>query len=471
MWKEIGGFDERFAPAYNEDSDLAFEVRKHGKRVVFQPDSVITHFEGISNGTDTSTGQKAYQVVNVKKFVEKWRDVLSREHFENGVNVFEARDRSRNKKTILVVDHYVPQFDKDAGSRTVFAYLKLFAAQGFNVKFIGDNFFHDEFYTHALQQLGVEVLYGPWYAQHWEEWLESNGASIDYVMLNRPHISVKYIAAVRMYTRAKVYYYGHDLHFLRERRRYETTQDPEALRLSNEWLEKEKALMLQADEAWYPSEVEVAEIRQIAPAVCARAIPAYLFEETDSIPYVACERKDIMFVGGFAHGPNVDAVKWFHDEIWPIVHEKMPSLKAYIIGSNPPHEIKAMQNKSFIVTGSVSDEKLAEYYHSCRMVIVPLRFGAGIKGKVVEAMYHHIPVLTTSVGAEGIECPEQAIAVFDSAKEFADELVKLYQDMDKLDAMSTQYEQSIRERYSFEYAASTLEPEFDQWKPRHREEK
>ena len=125
LWKEIGGFDERFVPAYCEDSDLAFEVRKHGYKVVYQPKSVVVHFEGISNGTDVTTGQKKYQVENQKKFYEKWKDELKQNHFPNGQDVFLARERGKGKKHILVIDHYVPQYDKDAGSKTTFMYLKM----------------------------------------------------------------------------------------------------------------------------------------------------------------------------------------------------------------------------------------------------------------------------------------------------------------------------------------------------------
>lgn len=143
LWEEIGGFDERFAPAYYEDTDLAFEVRKHGYKVVYQPFSVVVHFEGVSNGTNTSQGQKSYQVENAHKFYEKWKDVLHAEHFENAQCVFSARDRSRNKETVLVIDHYIPTYDKDAGSRSMDYYLKLLVDLGLNVKFLGDNFYHD----------------------------------------------------------------------------------------------------------------------------------------------------------------------------------------------------------------------------------------------------------------------------------------------------------------------------------------
>ena len=170
-----------------------------------------------------------------------------------------------------------------------------------------------------------------------------------------------------------------------------------------------------------------------------------------------------MFIGGFAHAPNVDAVKWFHDEVWPQVRTKDPNMRVYIIGSKPPKEIEAMNSKRFIVTGRVSDEELDEYYHKCRMAVVPLRYGAGIKGKVVEAMYHRLPVLTTSVGAEGIDCSKDALAVRDNAQAFAGALVKLYGKTDVLDGMSEQYDKFIREVYSFEHAAETLSAEFDGW--------
>ena len=93
LWREIGGFDERFAPAYCEDSDLAFAVRAHGYKVLYQPDSVVVHYEGVSNGTDLSAGQKQYQIENQKKLYQKWRSVLERENYPQAQQVFRARER------------------------------------------------------------------------------------------------------------------------------------------------------------------------------------------------------------------------------------------------------------------------------------------------------------------------------------------------------------------------------------------
>lgn len=461
LWEEIGGFDERFVPAYCEDSDLAFEVRRHGYKVVYQPLSVVVHFEGVSNGTDVASGQKAYQVVNQKKFFEKWQQILTQDHYPNGEKVFLARERGRNAKVLLMVDHYVPQYDKDAGSRTVFQYLKLFAESGYHVKFIGDNFFPHQPYTQVLQQMGVEVLYGNWYAKNWKEWLRENGNCIEYAFLNRPHISVKYIDEVRKYTKAFIAYYGHDLHFLREYREYELTGDKGHLQDSVEWKEKELALMRKADIAYYPSVVEEQEIHRIAPEVNVKAIPAYLFADVPDADYSASSRQDVMFIAGFGHRPNVDAVVWLAKEIMPRLSASLPGLVVHILGSNPPKEVTDLQTENLRIEGFVTDERLEQYYRECRMAIVPLRYGAGIKGKVVEAMRYGMPVLTTSVGAEGMIGAEGILAVEDTPEDFAARFVSLYKDHAALERVSRQEVAYIRENYSPANAIRVIGKEFD----------
>lgn len=460
LWEEIGGFDETFVPAYCDDSDLAFTVRKKGYRVLYQPKSVVVHFEGVSNGTDTASGQKQYQIVNSMKFYQKWKEELA-SHPENGQNVFQARDRSYGRKTLLMVDHYVPHFDKDAGSRTVFQYLKLFVELGFNVKFIGDSFFQHEPYTSVLQQMGIEVLYGPDYAAHWEDWIRDNGEHIDYVFLNRPHIAPKYMDTVRKYTHAKVIYYGHDLGFLREMREYEVTGDISFKESSLEWQPKELALMRKADMAYYPSCVEVDAIHAIDPEIRVKAIPAYLFDDVQWEGYDFDARKDIMFIGGFSHRPNVDAVKWLAKEILPELVKRLPEVKIHILGSNAPQEVLALANDHLIMVGFVTDEELERFYRSCRVSLVPLRYGAGIKGKVVEAMRFGTPVVTTSTGAEGIPNAEKAMLIEDDAAVLAERIAALYQDADALTAMSRNCISYIQENYSTKNAIKVISPEFD----------
>lgn len=461
LWKEIGGFDERFVPAYCEDSDLAFEVRKHGYKVMYQPLSVVVHFEGVSNGTDTSAGQKKYQIVNSEKFFEKWKDTLEKENFQNAQNVFVARDRSRKKKTVVVVDHYVPTFDKDAGSRTVYQYIKLFVENGFNVKLIGDNFYQSEPYTTAFQQMGVEVLYGSYYASSWKTWIKENCASFNFFLLNRPHISVKYIDFIKAHTNAKVMYYGHDLHFLREYREYELTGDLVCKKSSDDWKKKELSLMRKADYVYYPSVIEENTIREIDDSINVKAIPAYIFDTIEKVQYDTLERKDIMFIGGFNHKPNVDGVLWFTNEILPYLVEELPDLKIHILGSNTPEEVKKIAGGNIIIEGFVTDEQLNDFYGNSLMSIVPLRYGAGIKGKVIEAMKNGVPVVTTSIGAEGILGAENVLCIEDDAKKFAQAIVDLHDDADRLKWMSQKSQEYIAENYSEKSAIKTIGKDFD----------
>ena len=460
LWKQLGGFDERFAPAYCEDSDLAFQVRAAGYQVLYQPLSVVTHYEGVSNGTDVASGQKQYQIVNKKKLFEKWKNVLQKEHFKEGENVFRARERSAKKPCLLMVDHYVPTYDQDAGSRTVFEYLKLFVKMGYDVKFIPDNFNRSEPYTTTLQQMGIEVLYGPWYAQHWKEWVLENARQIEYVFLNRPHISVKYIDFLRQVTSARIIYYGHDLHFLREERQYEITKDPALLESSAKWRAIELSLMRKADMAYYPSSIEEAYIHNISPDIRVKAIPAYIYTDVETPEYKLSRRKDLMFIGGFGHTPNVDAVEWLAKEIWPLVRAERKDICVHILGSHPPKEIEAMNAPDFQVHGFVSDEELNQFYAECRMSIVPLRYGAGIKGKVVEAMKNGIPVVTTSVGSEGITGCEEFLAVCDDAEAFARKILDLYEDEQDLSRMSELECAYIRDHFSPENAMNTIKEDF-----------
>ena len=463
LWEDIGGFDERYAPAYCEDSDLAFEVRKRGLRVVYQPLSVVTHFEGVSNGTDVNgTGLKRYQVENNKKLQEKWSEEFKNQYDNVGVpNAFRARERSRGKKVILFVDHYVPTFDKDAGSKTTFQYIKMFIERGYVVKFLPDNFAKSEPYTSILEQMGVEVLYGNEMRTNIFEWIENNQANIDIAYLNRPHIATKYIDFIKEKTDIKVIYYGHDLHFLRERREYELTGDVERKNASAYWKSMELDLMRKASISYYPSNVEVDYIHTFDKKINAKAITAYVFEKFGNIDYNPDIREGVLFVGGFSHPPNADALKYFLGNMWDEIYAQIKA-PFYIVGSNATDEIKALHNeaKGIIFKGFVSEEELKELYEKVRLVVVPLRYGAGVKGKVIEALYYNDPVITTSVGAEGIDNSYNQMLVADEPGDFVEKCVNLYNDKEALKAMSKAADDYVRNKHSIEAVWEIIREDF-----------
>ena len=460
LWEEIGGFDERFIPAYCEDSDLAFEVRKHGYKVMYQPKSVVVHFEGVSNGTELDAGLKKYQVENNSKLKEKWAEELLK-HNVNGDNAFCMRERNYDKKVVLFIDHYVPTYDKDAGSKTTFQYIKMFLQKGYVVKFIGDNYAQMEPYTTTLQQMGVEVLYGPWYAEHIFEWIEANKDSIDFAYLNRPHISIKYIDFLKEKTNIKLIYYGHDLHFLRTEREAEITGNSGLLEEAQKWKRKEFALMKKVSMSYYPSPVEEEAIHAIDSSIPVKAITAYVYDKfIENYCYDAGKRKGILFVGGFSHGPNIDAVKWFVEEVYTIIKEQT-DIPFIIVGSNAPDEIKALgEQDGIIFKGFVSDKELEELYATSRMVVVPLRYGAGVKGKVVEAIYNGLPIVTTSVGAEGIDGVEDVLCVEDEPTKFAQKVIELYDNAEKLSEMGNKTQDFIKEKFSVEAVWNVVKDDF-----------
>lgn len=462
LWKEIGGFDETFAPAYYEDTDLAFEVRKHGYKVCMQPQSVVVHFEGRSNGTDVSAGLKSYQVVNQKKFYDKWKATLEKDHFENGEDVYLAKDRGQTRKQILVVDHYVPNFDKDAGGRCTYMYLKVFVKLGMKVTFIGDNFAKPEPYTSILNQLGVEVLYGNNYFLHWEEWLENNLKYFDYIYLQRPHISIKYIDIVKKFARGKIFYFAHDLGHVRLYRDYLLTGNQETLAESRACKKMELELFGKADVCHVVGSYEQKVMQEMFPEKPIRNIPLYIYEEyPQNIEKDFSKRNDIIFVGGFNHKPNVDGVLWFAKEVYPKIVEKYPDMVWHIVGSHVSEEIRALESKNIEIKGFVSDEKLEQLYRECRLAVVPLRFGAGVKGKVVEAAYYQIPMVTTSIGGEGLDDSVGAFVMEDDPDGMAERIVSLYTQYDVLRKMSDAGQEFIGKYFTLEVAENILREDMD----------
>jgi len=462
LWKQIGGFDERYVPAYYEDSDLAFEVRKHGFKVVFQPRSVVVHFEGISHGTDTGSGVKSYQVENQRKFELKWKEILNSRHFPNAEHVFYARDRSKEQKTLLVVDHYVPHYDKDAGGRSVYQYLKLYRSMGLHVIFIGDNYYRHEPYTTELQQLGIEVLYGNWYVNSIEDWIKRNGCYIDYVYLNRPHIAIKYIDWVKQYTKARIIYFGHDLHYVREQRNYEIEKNPELLKSAERWRKLEYELFEKADLIHVVGTYEQEIIRRQFPEKKVSNIPLFMVDEGGLAKECRTfeERDHFLFVGGFSHKPNIDAMLWFVNHVFPIITEVLPDAKLTIAGSNPPSAITDLANSNIKVTGYISDEALQELYNHSRVIVAPLRYGAGVKGKVIEALINKVPIVTTSIGAEGLVEAANIMAIADNAAEFAQNAIRLYTDENEWMKISNRSGPYLNQYFSKGAASRIIQEDF-----------
>ena len=424
FFEQLGRFDERYAPAYCEDSDLAFKVRAAGMRLYYQPRSVVVHFEGVSHGTDVGNGIKSHQIENQKRLREQWYEVLERDHFPNGEQLFHARGRTTGQRTILIVDHYIPQPDRDAGSRTMWQFIRMFVRRGYSVKFWPQNLYCDPVYAPLLQRIGVEVIYGAEYLDGFESWMQQHGYALNGVLLSRPHIAIDFIGSVRRHTQAPLLYYGHDVHYLRIEDQLRMQPDT-ALRIE---YDKARGLEHQVwesvDAVYYPSETETRHVREWldrkASGVRSYTVPAYAYDSFPDQPGQNLdERRNLLFVAGFAHPPNEDAAEWFVREVLPLIRMGYPGIHLYLVGSNPSAAVLALQGEGITVTGFVSDDELAKHYETARVVVAPLRYGGGMKGKVIEAMRFGVPCVTTSAGIQGLAETGGFLAAADAPAEFA----------------------------------------------------
>jgi glycosyltransferase involved in cell wall biosynthesis len=204
-------------------------------------------------------------------------------------------------------------------------------------------------------------------------------------------------------------------------------RDEALLRRAENMREREYAIWRQADLSLYLSEEEAQIAAALQPNANIRSIVPYCFKNFAK-PRAAPPNQEIIFVAGFGHPPNEDAAAWFVTDILPIIHAQMPHAQLSIIGSNPTERVRALVADGVALFADVTDAELDAAYRRARVAVVPLRCGAGVKLKVVEALRAGVPLVTTPVGAQGLPGLSQVVAVHDDAASFADAVVALLQD-------------------------------------------
>jgi len=360
------------------------------------------------------------------------------------------------KPTLLFVDYAVPQYDLYAGSRTNFMYLKLLAGLGLEIKFLAADFQRVEPYSTELNRLGIETLDGDWFRENWTAWLEQNGAGIDFAFFNKPEPAAALLSDVRKYTRAAIIYQCHDLHHLRLARRAEVENDAAVRAEADRYERMEDFAFANSDVLLTFSGVEERIIRERYPWKRVYTVPLYFYSATHQPDRDFSRRKDLLFVGACSHTPNRDAIEWFCQEVLPLVRETLPDVVFHVVGAHAPPEILALQSKRVRMHGRLSDDELNDLYDRTRIAVIPLRFGAGVKGKVVEAFHRGVPIVSTSIGLEGIADVERLAAPRDTAADFAAELVGLYPDTDRLRELSRQASTFIEHRFTTAATATLM---------------
>jgi GT2 family glycosyltransferase/SAM-dependent methyltransferase/glycosyltransferase involved in cell wall biosynthesis len=433
LWRELGGFDERFVPMYYEDADLCLAARQHGWRVLYEPSAVVVHVEGGTAGTDPEVGHKRHQETNRLKFVEKWRDLLESEHFRpDERRVRQAAGRHRGPQ-VLVVDFRVPMWDRDAGSLRMFEIVRSLLRMGYSVTFLPDNLAPIQPYARDLQRLGVELLYDP--VDLSAEFAEL-GPGLAAAILSRPHSASRWLDSMREYApAATVIYDTVDLHWVRESRRYALT-NPGAAQLDGvvaahgpraaALLELELAMVRASDATVTVTEDERSEILSRVPDASVTVIPT-IHEVAKHVSPPSERTGGLLFVGGFEHPPNVDAATYLVREVMPLVWARVKDVSLTIVGSNVPREVKELAGARVDVAGWVAD--LEPLLGSSRALVVPVRFGAGVKGKITQGLAAGLPVVTTPVGAEGLEAEDyRDMLIGEDAATLAERIVRIAED-------------------------------------------
>ena len=447
LWRSLGGFAEDFAPAYFEDTDLAFRVRDAGRKVVFVPSSRVYHFEGMSNGTDVGAGIKRFQEVNRPKFKRRWHR-LYRQNGEEGVDADLAKDRGVIGR-ILFVDAETPRIDTDAGSYAVLQEIRMVQGLGYKVTLLPSNMAYMGRHTEHLQRLGVEMVYAPFH-NSMHDFLDKRLGEFDLVYITRYYVAAPLIEFIRRKNpKVKVALSLCDLHFLRATRealmRGEGTAAFEDIRRQRN---DELALLRAADVGLSYSTTEIAVVESHNGPEGRMARLPWIIDVQKAVPPFSA-RLDIAFLGGYRHLPNIDAVEFFVAEVMPLLQKRLPDVRFLIYGSNMPTSFDLLASDTVILKGFVRD--VAEVFDNCRVFVAPLRFGAGIKGKVMDSIAAGVPAVLSPAAVEGIPLADGTSAsIARTPGEWASAIQLLYSEKARWNAMSKAAQAVGRTEFSFE---------------------
>ncbi|UFN49365.1 glycosyltransferase [Roseomonas sp. OT10] len=466
-WRRVGGFDGTFAPARREDADLAFRLQEAGYEVWMQPLAAVLHYGGQPHGRDAPADGEARQAAEMERFAGRWKPVLAT-HGPSGGNPDTEAGRYAQER-LLALDAITPTPDRDAGSVVMVGMLRVLQSLGYQVAFVPQhNYLPDPDYTAALQREGIECIHSP-FARNIDEALAFHGA-FDIVFAFRFNVLEQVYGTLRReLPQARILFNNVDLHYLRQEReaRLRRRRSGRAAAMMTKIAELE--LIAQVDCTIVHTPVETAIIKQEVAVDNIVEIP--WITELSPTRSGRADRHDIMFLGGFAHVPNVDAVEYLVGEIWPLLLPQLPpEARLVIVGAGAPPSIQAMAGERIVVVGYA--DELEPYFDATRVFVAPLRYGAGIKGKVIETLRRGTPSVITSIAAEGMGLTSgRETLIADEAGDFARQVARLYKDAALWDALQQEGYDFVTRNFSWERCVELINQALDvadeTWIARH----
>jgi glycosyltransferase involved in cell wall biosynthesis len=372
----------------------------------------------------------------------------NREHLSQDAKQLEAAsNRNRDRPRVLVFDERVPSPDRDAGSLRMFLILKALN-EWCHVIFVPFNRPQSIEYERALWQAGIQTAD----ATDYRRLLKNKNISA--AIVSRPSMGSTFIHRIRRVNPGvRVIFDMVDTHFLRLQREYEISGDAAALSESKRYRKLERNLAQASDVVWCASEEDKKVMEREAPESRIEVVPTIHMLRDPGKAFD--DRQDLLFIGSFAHRPNQDAMLFFLREVYPLVRKSLPTVRLDIIGDFASAAIKAYDSEDVRIRGYVPD--VEPYLQNARIFIAPLRFGAGIKGKVGEAMAHSLPVVTTSIGAEGFGLtPELDVMIGDDPTSFAEAIQQLYLQKELWKRVADNSRLRIEKHFTPEVIAETI---------------
>lgn len=351
----------------------------------------------------------------------------------------------RRIKSILILELVFPKYDHDSGSQRLYHIIRILVLSGYHVILWAPFEPDTERYVRDFEKLNIEL---PYHESGIENYLERKGSHIDMVILSKKTTADIYLDIVMSLTDATIVLDTVDLHYLREERKASLLNTPFDQTSKSQELHCARS----ADEVLVVSPVEkkileheglqkvsiVSNIHSLQP--CSRSF---------------AERSGLMFIGGFKHQPNIDGIIWFIEKIFPTIKKQIPDMHLDIVGSYPPASIVSQASACISVTGYIED--VSPYFEKARIFVGPLRFGAGVKGKIGQSMAYRLPVVTTSIGAEGMHLEDGISAMIaDDEGSFAQKVIQLYHDQELWEVLSQNAGKIIGQYFSPEVVRKAL---------------
>ena len=356
-----------------------------------------------------------------------------------------------SRPTLLVVAPLVPYFDRFAGALRFFTMLRILARE-YRIILLAGARPGEERYVAALTSLGVEVQDAA--STKMEPLLPRIEAGVFFEFY---HAAEEILDIVRLLrSDLPIVVDSVDLEFVRQSRAVAYSEAPAvAARRALDTRERELGVYRRADAVIVVTESDKRTLLECLPESRIAVVPTIHPEASEVPGYHDRRPNSLLFVGGFAHSPNVDAVLYFGREVLPLIRRSVPDVAVTIVGDAPPEEVRRLASDNVTLTGWVPD---VEPYLASHMVsIAPLRIGSGMKGKVGEAMAHGLPVVVTTIAAEGMDLSDGDTALIaDSADAFAAAVVRLLGDQPLHHRLSTNGRHAARTRWSEEVAARDL---------------